>query len=209
MPVPPTSRLPQPQDAPPAGLGLFTGIPRTGFLDGDDRTSQVPGGPRYERALLFDPGGTTTLGHCRALVLSSAIWTASLPRFPHFEAQSHGPPTRCLRFAGWVTPPPRKTRFRRLANLTGRDWLPAGSQRKVSGHPILLSQALPGAPKSRPAVAGKRPGFAHQGADYVPVVDMGLPLVMQARQALHQPLVVVDLQMIGIQPYRDALADET
>jgi len=28
----------------------------------------------------------------------------------------------------------------------GGCWLPAGSQRKVSGHPILLSQASPGAP---------------------------------------------------------------
>ena len=27
--------------------------------------------------LLFDPGGTVALGHCRASVLSSAIWTAS------------------------------------------------------------------------------------------------------------------------------------
>ena len=30
----------------------------------------------------------------------------------NFGAQSHGPLTRCLRFAGWVAPPPRKTRFR-------------------------------------------------------------------------------------------------
>jgi hypothetical protein len=30
--------------------------------------------------------------------------------------------------------------------FSGRGWLPAGSQRKVSGHPILLSQASPGAP---------------------------------------------------------------
>jgi hypothetical protein len=35
-----------------------------------------------------------------------------------------------------------------LANLSGRGWLPAGSQRKVSGHLILLSQASPGAPIS-------------------------------------------------------------
>jgi hypothetical protein len=35
-----------------------------------------------------------------------------LPRFPHFGAQSHGPRTRCLRFAEWVAPPPRKTHFR-------------------------------------------------------------------------------------------------
>ena len=34
----------------------------------------------------------------------------------HFEAPSHGPHTRCLRFAGWIAPPPRKTRFR-LAGL--------------------------------------------------------------------------------------------
>src|SRR5580700_2718500 len=56
----PWTSLPRPQGATAAGLGLFTGIPETGFLDGDDRTSQVPGGPRYKRALLFDPGGD----HC-------------------------------------------------------------------------------------------------------------------------------------------------
>lgn len=34
-----------------------------------------------------------------------------------FEAQSHSVGTGCLRFAGRVTPPPRKTRFRLLARL--------------------------------------------------------------------------------------------
>ena len=38
-----------------------------------------------------------------------------------FEAQSHSPFTRCLRFAGGITPGPRKTRFRLLANFAGRD----------------------------------------------------------------------------------------
>ena len=85
----PWTSLPQPQDATAAGLGLFTGIPKTGFLDGDDRTSQVPGGPRYERALLFDPGGTAALGHCRALVLSSAIWTASTPATFRISGLNH------------------------------------------------------------------------------------------------------------------------
>jgi len=33
------------------------------FLDGDDRLSQVPGGPRYARAPLFDPGKTSISGH--------------------------------------------------------------------------------------------------------------------------------------------------
>jgi hypothetical protein len=36
-------------------------------------------------------------------------------RVETFEAQSHGFGTHCLRFAGRVTPPPRKTRFRPLA----------------------------------------------------------------------------------------------
>jgi hypothetical protein len=49
------------------------------FIDGGDRTSQVPGGPQYERALLFDPGGTSARGHCCASMLPSAISTASAP----------------------------------------------------------------------------------------------------------------------------------
>jgi len=47
------------------------------------------------------------------------------PRYVHgegsrtrtIEAQSHGFGTGCLRFAGRVTPTPRKTRFRLLAKL--------------------------------------------------------------------------------------------
>jgi hypothetical protein len=110
----------------------------TGFFDGDDRTSQVPGGPHYERALLSDPGGTSALGDSRALVLSSAKWTASTPATnTNFAAQSHGPLTRCIRFAGWITPPPRKTRFRMVghpfrAGLVTR-WVPTKGFR--SSHP--------------------------------------------------------------------------
>ena len=48
------------------------------------------------------------------------------------EAQSHGLGTRGLRFAGWITPPPRKTRFRLPAKLYRTGLLPAGFQRKVS-----------------------------------------------------------------------------
>ena len=95
------------------GPGLLTGLPKTGFIGGDGRTSQVPGGPRCERALLSDPGGTSALGHYRASMLSSTNWKASTPTTNiNFGAQSHGLPTRCLRFATWVAPPPRKTRFR-------------------------------------------------------------------------------------------------
>ena len=59
-----------------------------------------------------------------------------------------------------------------------------------------------------PAVAGERPGFAHQGPDYVPVVDVRLAFVVQARQALHQPIAVIDFQLFGIQSDRDPLPDE-
>ena len=121
---------------------LFTGFPVTGYFDGDDRISQVPGGPHYERALLSDPGGTSALGYCRALVLSSAKWTASTPATnTNFGAQSHGPLTHCLRFAEWIAPPPRKTRFR-MAGQTFRAglitrWVPAKGFR--SSHPPFPS----------------------------------------------------------------------
>jgi hypothetical protein len=59
----PWASFSQPQDATAASQGLLTGLPHTGFVGGDDRISQVPGGPRYERALFFDPGGTSALGH--------------------------------------------------------------------------------------------------------------------------------------------------
>jgi hypothetical protein len=47
--------------------------------DGDDRTSQVPGGPHYVRAVLSDPGGTSALGHYCASALSSTNVTVSTP----------------------------------------------------------------------------------------------------------------------------------
>ena len=108
----PWASFPQSQDATAAGRDCLLDS-QTGFIDGSDRTSQVPGGPHYERALLCDPGGTSALGHYRASMLSSANWKASTPTTnTNFGAQSHGLYTRCLRFAGWITPPLRKTRFR-------------------------------------------------------------------------------------------------
>ena len=108
------------------------------------KRQDLPGSWRtlYERAMLSDPGGTSALGHYRASVLSSANWTASTPTTnTNFGAQSHGPHTRCLRFAGWITPPPRKTRFRMAgqpfrAGLITR-WVPAKGFR--SSHPPFPS----------------------------------------------------------------------
>ena len=114
--------LPQTPDAASTGLGLLTGLPKTGFAGGDGRTSQVPGGPQCERALLFDPGGTVARGHCCASMLPSAISTASAPaktlisRLNHTArslavyASQGGLPHRYARLAsGW------------LASLSGRD----------------------------------------------------------------------------------------
>jgi len=145
------------------GPGVVHRSPLTGFIDGDDRISQVPGGPHYERALLFDPGGTVALGHCRASVLPSATFDdVDSHQFQNFEAQSHGPFTRCLRFAGWVAPPPRKTRFRMAGQpfrvgLTTH-WVLTKGFRYGS---ILLSQALPGAPE----VWCKNPVFCEDVCD--------------------------------------------
>ena len=68
-------------------------------------------------ALLSDPGRT---GRIRPYGASARPPLCPRRRLPHsiaFEAQSHGFGTRCLRFAGRVTPTPRKTRFRLLARL--------------------------------------------------------------------------------------------
>jgi len=77
-----------------------------------------------------------------------------LPRSGHFGAQSHGLHTRCLRFAAPVTRSPRKTRFRRVANLCRvglvTHWVPPHNFRtdSLSIHPKRPS--LPGAPRPVP-----------------------------------------------------------
>ena len=43
-----------------------------------------------------------------------------------FEAQSRSHRACCLRFAGRVTPPPRKTRYRRVVTFAGQDFLLIG-----------------------------------------------------------------------------------
>jgi hypothetical protein len=48
------------------------------------------------------------------------------PRFGNFGAQSHGIDTRCLRFAGRLTPHHARLASGCLPGSTRRDWLPAG-----------------------------------------------------------------------------------
>jgi len=61
---------------------------------------------------LSDPG-RTCLGRYRAFDVAFRHSNGVGSRTEtDFGAQSHGPPTRCPRFAGGIAPPPRKTRFR-------------------------------------------------------------------------------------------------
>ena len=66
------------------------------------------------------------------------------------EAQSHGPHTRWLRFAGWIAPPPRKTRFRMVGHPFRAELyllVPAeGFRLHHSYHPP--SPSFPGAPQN-------------------------------------------------------------
>lgn len=100
--------------------------PRPGFFNGDNKTSQVPGEPTYQRALLLDPGGT--LMQCLkhqdiAFLESDGVGSHDVS---DFEAQSHGPLIPCVRFTAWITPG-RATLGSGRWPLTRADWLPQGS----------------------------------------------------------------------------------
>jgi len=80
--------------------------------------------------------GTSALGPLPRFDVAFRLFNSVGSHENHnFGAQSHGPLTRCLRFAGWVAPP-RKTRFRMAGQPFWAGLTPAGSQRKVSGHPF-------------------------------------------------------------------------
>jgi hypothetical protein len=86
------------------------------LVRGDGRISYVPGNPHCALALLFDPGRTHASGHTMRRRGPRSVHHEG-SRIRTFEAPSHGFGTGCLRFAGRVTPTPRKTRFRLLARL--------------------------------------------------------------------------------------------
>ncbi len=57
VPSAPRASLPQTQAAKSAGQGLFAGFAETGFIDGGDWTSQVPGGPTMNVPCSPTPAG--------------------------------------------------------------------------------------------------------------------------------------------------------
>jgi hypothetical protein len=58
------------------------------------------------------------------------------------------------------------------------------------------------------AVVGKGAGLAHQRVNDVPVIDAVLAAATQTRQRLHPLLAVPHLQVFGIDPHLDPLADQ-
>ena len=104
-------------------------------------------GPRQDR---------NTPGHCGVLGAAPASCQQRwLPREKDFGARSHGIGTRCLRFAGRVAPPPRKTRFRLLAKLCRAGFVnPQGSNERFPSFESLPPfSSLPDASYDRPMKA--------------------------------------------------------
>jgi hypothetical protein len=97
--------------------GWSPGSPGRDRFRGNGRISCVPEEPPCALALLSDPGRSDGIRPLRCPDAAPTASTAEAPACIAFEAQSHGFGTGCLRFAGRVTPTPRKTRFRLPAKL--------------------------------------------------------------------------------------------
>ena len=109
--------IPWPPDAPSTGLELVTRYLPPGICREDGGASQVPGGPPRSCPALRPRRDRTRQAIAAPRRGLPSLSRRRLPRFDAFGAQSHGPLTRCLRFAARVAPAPRKTRFRPLAKL--------------------------------------------------------------------------------------------
>ena len=103
-------------DTAPAGLGGFYRGARTALLGKEQLSPPRFLGDPCLHALLSDPGGASVSGPFDTSAVAfrphNDVGSARKP----FEAQSHGLQAPCVRFAGEVTPAPRNTRFRWMAN---------------------------------------------------------------------------------------------
>ena len=129
--------------------GLVSRCPPPGGLyDGDDEASRVPGKPTRTHATRSDPGEV-------AAATASETRRDDLPsnarRRPshsmHFGAHLRGLRAPCERFAPWVTPGPRITRFRLAADLgrMGLDTHRVSNKvsKITSRHLVPLDRAFP------------------------------------------------------------------
>ena len=100
------------------GLVLIASLsPWRLFSDGNDRASHVPGEPRLCLCPALRPRQDRSHQACTMRRRGPRSKQDEGSHEANFGAQSHGLGTGCLRFAGWIAPPPRKTRFRLPARL--------------------------------------------------------------------------------------------
>ena len=149
--------------------GLVSRCPPPGGLyDGDDEASRVPGKPTRTHATRSDPGevAASTASETRRDDLPS-----NARRRPshsmHFGAQSRGLRAPCERFAPWVTPGPRITRFRLAADLGRMGLVPHRVSNKVSKitsrHLVPLDRAFPAHALVHRKGTGKEAKLAYLG----------------------------------------------
>jgi len=106
------------------------------------RRQGLPGSWRVlsMHALFSDPGGSARQAFQRVGCCLPPFVQRRLPRAVPLGAQWHGLHRRCLRFAGRLTPTPRKTRFRLGANLGRAGFDPQDSSRRFQ----LMLRSPPG-----------------------------------------------------------------
>ena len=144
---PPRVLLPRAQGATPVGQGLLTGFPYPGS------STETTGPPRFlKNPTMNVPCSSTPAGPLRSATAALRCclppnWTTSAPARTVLGAQSHGPFPLAAAYASQSGLP--HCRARLTSGGAGQPYR-AGlatrcPKRKVSGHPILLSQASPGA----------------------------------------------------------------
>jgi hypothetical protein len=136
------------------GFLLFAPMAPVGFSNGNDRTSQVPGEPTCTCPALRPRWDRRVRPLRRFDAAFRLLYSVGSHKNGFYGAPSHGPNFRCLRFAGWITPPPRKTRFRLSATLCRTGLVTRRVPMKVSAihasHPP--SPSFPGAHKTNPSI---------------------------------------------------------
>ncbi len=166
----PCASLPQTQDAPPAGLGFSPDSPKP------DSKTEATGPPRFLGDPAMDvPCSSTPAGPLRSAT-TALRWCLPpfqrrrLPREPKFRGSITRPihSLSTLRRMGYPTAT-QDSLPDGWPTFPGRDWLPACAQRKVSGHPILLSQASHGAPLSMSSATRRCEATVSPLGDQLPI----------------------------------------
>ena len=99
------------------GRGVGIPVPEPDLSVETDGSLRFPSHPRVPAPCSWTPVGPTRQAIAACRRGPRLCLQRRLPQDEYFGARSHGIGTHCLRFAGRVAPPPRKTRFRLLAKL--------------------------------------------------------------------------------------------